>query len=35
VVPDCRTSKQFLGEQRIDLDWIDTASAPAECPPAR
>jgi thioredoxin reductase (NADPH) len=21
--PDCRTSKQFLGEQRIPYDWID------------
>ena len=21
--PDCRTSKQFLGEQRIAYDWID------------
>jgi hypothetical protein len=28
VVPDCRTSKQFLGEQRIDLDWIDIDQDP-------
>lgn len=21
--PDCRRSKQFLGEQRVDFDWVD------------
>ena len=27
--PDCRRSKQFLGEQRIDFDWIDIDQDPA------
>jgi thioredoxin reductase (NADPH) len=26
--PDCRTSKQFLGEQRMDYDWIDIDQDP-------
>ena len=26
--PDCRRSKQFLGEQRIDFDWIDIDQDP-------
>jgi thioredoxin reductase (NADPH) len=26
--PDCRTSKQFLGEQRIPYDWIDIDQDP-------
>jgi thioredoxin reductase (NADPH) len=21
--PDCRKSKQFLGEQRVAYDWVD------------
>ncbi len=26
--PDCRRSKQFLGEQRVAYDWIDITSEP-------
>ena len=27
--PDCRRSKQFLGEMRVAYDWIDIAQEPA------
>ena len=27
--PDCRRSKQFLGEQRLAYDWIDIDQDPA------
>ena len=27
--PDCRTSKQFLGEQRVPFDWIDVDQDPS------
>jgi thioredoxin reductase (NADPH) len=26
--PDCRRSKQFLGEQRVDYDWVDIEADP-------
>jgi thioredoxin reductase (NADPH) len=27
--PDCRRAKQFLGEQRVEYDWIDIGQEPA------
>ena len=30
--PDCRTSKQFLGEHQIPYNWIDIDNTLTNCP---